>query len=233
MSQKLLFLDIETVSECPNYNKLDDSWKELWALKSRYYAEKEPNKSLSDLYSDKAAIYAEFGRIICISLGLMDDHKFRVKSLLGDESDLLKAFFAIILKSYSDARNSIFVGHNIKEFDIPYICRRAVINKIDIPTSLELSGRKPWEINHIHDTLEMWKFGDYKHFTSLDLLARCLNLPSSKQDISGKDVGRVYWEENDIERISKYCQQDVVLTARVYRRLKGEGDFTDEQIVFI
>lgn len=126
-----------------------------------------------------------------------------------------------------------FCGHNIKEFDIPYICRRAIINGLNLPTSFHLHNKKPWEIQHIVDTMEMWKFGDYKHFTSLDLLASCLQLPTSKSDISGKDVGRVYWEENDLIRISNYCMKDVILTARVFLKLKSGNRLDDENIIFI
>ncbi len=229
---KLLFLDIETASQSAHFGDLSDDWQELWAYKSRFHTEKEA-KPLDELYQDRAAIYAEFGKIICISVGSFDGATFRVKSFKGEELDILKEFFNLINRAYSDARFSVFVGHNIKEFDIPYICRRAVVNRIPIPPSFDLSGRKPWEVHHINDTLEMWKFGDFKNFTSLDLLAHCLQLPTSKSDISGKDVGRVYWKDNDIERIAKYCQQDVVLTARVYRRLKHEADISESDVIIV
>lgn len=233
MSQKQLFIDIETVSQVHQFTDLDTPWQELWTNKIRYQLDKDKDIGPAELYSDKAAIYAEFGKIVCISLGIQDEDQFRVKSLLGDEIQILEQFVGIISKSYSDARNVVFVGHNIKEFDIPYICRRMVVHQIQIPPSLELSGRKPWEVNHIHDTLEMWKFGDYKNYTSLDLLANCLQLPTSKSDISGKDVGRVYWEEKDIDRISRYCQLDVYLTARIYRRLRYEPDISVEKVIFL
>ncbi len=232
MRQKMLFLDIETVSQSRNFEDLNEHCKELWEYKSRYFIEKDPQKSCSELYTAKAAIYAEFGKIVCISLGFQDGQHFRVKSITGDEKELIESFFQIIQNNYADARNAIFVGHNIKEFDIPYICRRAVIHRLVIPSSLQLSGKKPWDISHIHDTLDMWRFGDYKHYTSLDLLSFCLGLPSSKQDISGKDVGEVFWNQNDIDRISKYCIQDVILTARVYKRLKYEDDILDDQIIY-
>ncbi|MEP7197737.1 MAG: ribonuclease H-like domain-containing protein [Saprospiraceae bacterium] len=233
MNPKQLFLDIETASQVNGFQNLDPEWQELWSLKSRYFLEKEPSKPVEEVYTEKAAIYAEFGQIICISVGILDDGNFRVKSFLGDELTILTDFFALISKSYNDARFSIFIGHNVKEFDIPYICRRAIINGVSIPPSLELYGKKPWEVSHIHDTLEMWKFGDFKHFISLDLLAKCLHLPSSKQDIRGSDVGRVFWVDQDIQRISRYCQQDVLLTARVYRKLKGDNEIKDDQVVWL
>lgn len=229
---KHLYLDIETASQAAHFDQLSPEWQELWAHKSRFYQEKE-SRSVHELYEDRAAIYSEFGKIICISVGSFDHSSFRVKSFVGEEKDLIKSFFDLINRSYSDARFSVFIGHNIREFDIPYICRRAVVNRVAIPPSFDLSGRKPWEVHHIHDTLEMWKFGDFKNFSSLDLLAHCLQLPTSKSDISGKDVGRVYWQDHDIARISKYCQQDVVLTARVYRRLRNESDISESDVISV
>ncbi|NOT36652.1 MAG: 3'-5' exonuclease [Saprospiraceae bacterium] len=233
MRPKLLFLDIETASSKAQFDELNNQEKELWAQKIRYYAERDLTKTASDLYSEKSAIYAEFGKVICISVGIKDENKFRVKSFIGEEKALLTNFFDLVNKSYSDARQCSFVGHNIKEFDIPYLCRRSVIHGIRIPPSFDLSGRKPWEVLHIFDTLEMWKFGDYKNFTSLDLLAHCLNLPTSKNDISGKDVGVVYWKDNDIQRIANYCQKDVVLTARVFHRLRYEEDIDESNVIIV
>lgn len=232
MKPKFLFIDIETVSQVAQFDELDNHWQDLWGNKARYYLEKD-NKSLAEIYEERAAIYSEFGKIVCISVGYSDDKNFRVKSFTGDEGSILVSFFELINKSFSDARSSVFVGHNIKEFDIPYICRRAVIHRIGIPPSFDLAGRKPWEVHHIIDTMEMWKFGDFKNFSSLDLLASCLKLPTSKNDISGKDVGKVYWKENDISRISKYCQKDVVLTARVFFRLRNESDIDESNVVFL
>lgn len=233
MKPKLLFLDIETASRSAHFEGLDPHMQELWTHKARYFIDKDPAKTSSEIYQERAAIYAEFGMIICISVGFRDDKNFRVKSFIGSEKEILQNFFDLIQKSYADARISTFVGHNIKEFDIPYICRRAVVHGIRIPPSFDLSGRKPWEVTHIVDTLELWKFGDFKNFTSLDLLAHCLLLPTSKNDISGKDVGNVYWNDKDIQRIANYCQQDVVLTARVYHRLKFEEDINEENVIIL
>jgi predicted PolB exonuclease-like 3'-5' exonuclease len=152
---------------------------------------------------------------------------------MGEESDLLREFFSLVGKHFHDPRQHGFCGHNIREFDLPYLCRRAVIHQIEIPPILQLSGRKPWETPYILDTLELWKFGDMKNFSSLDLLAACLGLPTSKSDISGKDVGRVFWEENDVSRIATYCERDVVLTARVYLRLSGKAGLEDDQVEIV
>lgn len=233
MRQKLLYLDIETVSGVKNWDMLSPAWRELWEYKSRHFSERDKGMDSAAIYESKAAIYAEFGQVICVGLGIEDHGKLRVKSITGNEREVLEAFFDLVEKSYGDARQTIFIGHNIREFDIPYLCRRAIVNGLKIPPSLDLSGKKPWEVQHIHDTLDMWRFGDYKNYTSLDLLARCLGLPTSKSDISGKDVGPVYWQENDLPRIARYCIQDVILTARVYQRIKGAPGVSDDDVVYV
>ncbi|MBK6354057.1 MAG: 3'-5' exonuclease [Saprospiraceae bacterium] len=233
-TRKILFLDIETVSSVSSFDQLSPEWRDLWVSKSRYYLTSEPLKSPAEIYSEKAAIFSEFGRIVCISIGFFKDEVFRIKSFFGnDEKVILSQFFDLVLNHYNNPNLSGFCGHNIKEFDIPYICRRAIINGLTLPAIFQLNNKKPWEIQHIVDTMEMWKFGDYKHFTSLDLLASCLQLPSSKSDISGKDVGRVYWEEKDLPRISEYCMKDVILTARVYLKLKSGNNLLDNSILYI
>ena len=232
MRHKLLYLDIETVSCMKHWDMLNLEWRQLWEHKSRHFAEREKGLDSAAIYEAKAAIYAEFGQVICVGLGIQDHDKFRVEAITGNEKEVLEEFFDLVEKSYGDARQAIFIGHNIREFDIPYLCRRAIVNGLKIPPSLDLSGKKPWEVQHIHDTLEMWRFGDYKNYTSLDLLASCLGLPTSKSDISGKDVGHVYWQENDLPRIARYCIQDVILTARVYKRIKGEPGVSDQDVVY-
>lgn len=233
-TRKILFLDIETVSSASSFDQLSPEWQDLWVSKSRYYLTAEPLKSPAEIYSEKAAIFSEFGKIVCISIGFFKDENLRVKSFFGsNEKTLLSDFFELVNNYFNNPNLAGFCGHNIKEFDIPYICRRAIINGLSLPLILHLNNKKPWEIQHLLDTMEMWKFGDYKHFTSLDLLASCLQLPTSKSDISGKDVGRVYWEEKDLPRISEYCMKDVILTARVYLKLKSGNNLLDNSIVYI
>jgi len=232
-SRKILFLDIETVTGFSDYQQLDSKWQELWVAKSKFYAQQHIELSEAQIYEDRAGIFAEFGKIVCISVGTLHNEGIRLKSILGEESAILREFFELVNSHFSDPQKHGFCGHNIREFDLPYICRRAVIHQIQIPQILQLSGKKPWETNYVIDTLEMWKFGDLKNFTSLDLLAACLQLPSSKSDISGKDVSRVFWRENDIQRISKYCISDVALTANVYLRLSGKNPIPTEKIEYV
>ncbi|MCC7027870.1 MAG: ribonuclease H-like domain-containing protein [Saprospiraceae bacterium] len=231
---QILFLDIETVSAVSHFKELDTHWQGLWTHKSKFQTQSDPDKPIDEIYHDRAAIFAEFGKICCISVGAIKDHQFRVKSFYGtSETELLTAFLSMIETHYNHAERAAFCGHNIKEFDIPFICRRAAILGLELPGILKINGKKPWELSHIIDTMELWKFGDYKQYTSLDLLAACFNLASSKSDISGKDVGDVFWVEQDLPRIARYCSQDVILTARVYYKLLNIGEIPDDMIQII
>jgi hypothetical protein len=217
--ENILFLDIETVPLYPSFDDVPETIKPFWIQKSEHINKEKPAKELYE----RAGIYAEFGKIVCISLGRAinkNDHIYiRIKSFYGhDEKVILNDFFNLISKFNQD--NLFLCAHNGKEFDFPYIARRAIINRIALPTILNTSGIKPWEIKHI-DTMDMWRFGDYKNFTSLDLLATIFNIPSPKDEISGKDIFRVYYEENDLEKIAKYCQKDVLTLIQVYLRYKN------------
>lgn len=222
MDQKLthlLFLDIETVSCTPSYDQLGPRLKSQWEKKAIYLSrDKEPG----DLYTEKGAIYAEFGKIVAISLGMFytDEKKelaFKTKALFGhDERKILEEFKQIIEKVPSDKLT--LVAHNGKEFDFPYLCRRMLVNNIGIPSALDISGRKPWEIKHF-DTLDYWKFGDRKHYTSLELLASVFQIPGSKDQMDGSKVGDVYYKEDNLEKISRYCSEDVMVTAMLYLKL--------------
>lgn len=224
----ILFLDIETVPGYPNYGDLSEAMQELWAKKSSL-VEKD-TEDYAATYFNRAGIYAEFGSIVCISVGYINrDEKLHVKSFIGNESEMLLSFFNMVTDFFTSS-NKHFCGHNIKEFDIPYICRRALINGLVLPkVLLELQASKPWELP-ILDTLQLWKFGDYKNFASLNLLANVLGLETPKGDIDGSDVARVYYQEKDIERIKLYCERDVVTTVNVYRRLTGKEIIKDGQI---
>jgi len=239
----VLFLDIETVSAQNHYLELNDDFKYLWRIKCkqilRQYEEEVKEEEAATLYSEKAGIYAEFGKIICISVGIVrrgKDKKLnvRLKSFCQeDEILLLKAFAELLRQYYSDPTKCFLCGHNIKEFDIPYLCRRMVFHQLPFPNALQLTGKKPWETKHLLDTLELWKFGDRKNYTSLKLLATLLGFPSPKDDIDGSDVGRVYWQEKDLERISLYCEKDVLATVQLFLRYKRMPLLEESQIMHI
>ncbi|MCG8332603.1 MAG: 3'-5' exonuclease [Chitinophagales bacterium] len=236
----VLFLDIETVSNKSDYDQLDDALKGLWAIKGRQIlrtSEEQEEETLAELYTEKAGIFAEFGKIVCISVGIVhrdkDDQllKVRLKSFASEnEAELLHDFSHLLLKYYNNTSKNYLCGHNIKEFDIPYICRRMLINQLPFPKALDIAGKKPWETAHLLDTMEFWKFGDRKNYTSLKLLAAVLGFPSPKDDIDGSEVGRVYWEEKDLDRISHYCEKDVLATVQLFLRYRRMPILEDEQV---
>jgi DNA polymerase elongation subunit (family B) len=229
--QDLLVLDIETVSQFSAFNELDEDWKELWTKKVG--ALNNPEINASAIY-ERASIYAEFGKIVCIGLGIFHESEtgwqLRVKAISGhDEKAILKEFADLLNTKFNKDHHRL-VAHNGKEFDFPYICRRMLINGIPIPSILDVAGKKPWEIKHI-DTMELWKFGDYKNYTSLNVLAKSFGIPSPKDDIDGSMVGHTYWQLNDLERISTYCKKDIVTTAQVFLKYKLMETLNAEQIV--
>lgn len=225
----ILFLDIETVPQNEFFSDLVEETQELYTEKTQYQRKDEITP---DEFYERAGIWAEFGKIICISVGYFiirnAERQFRTKSIIGDEKELLEEFNNLITIHFSNPA-FVFCGHNIKEFDIPYLCRRMLINGIQIPEKLQLFGRKPWEIPHL-DTLELWKFGDYKHYTSLKLLTHVLGIPSPKEDIDGSEVRNVYYNEKDINRIKKYCERDVIAVAQVLLRLRNEAILSEDEI---
>jgi len=229
--EKLLFLDIETVAENASLDQLSERKQQLWRKKSAFLQKKE-DETAESLY-DKAGIYAEFGKIVCIAVGyfhfLEDVAELRIKAFSSNvEVELLQEFCAL-LHLHFDSDETILCAHNGKEFDFPYIARRLLINHIKLPKSLKLSGKKPWEIKH-QDTMELWKFGDYKNFTSLDLLAELFNIESSKSGIDGSMVNEVFYQEGDLERITSYCKRDVAVLAQVYLQLTQDESISDLQI---
>jgi 3'-5' exonuclease len=233
--KNILFIDIETVPIVPEYTLLTQGMQAQWDKKSKYLkSDIEENASPAALFGEKAGIFSEFAKVICIGFASFhlqgDNWKFRMKSLINDDEKVLLNDFSTTLARFIARNYDLrFCGHNIKEFDIPFLCRRMVINAMPLPDCMQLSGKKPWEINHL-DTLELWRFGDYKHFTSLALLAEVLGIPSPKDDIDGSMVGKVYWGEKDLERIGKYCLRDVLTTAKVFLRLKGITDEFPEPV---
>jgi len=229
--KQVLFLDIETVPQQYNFKDAPDNIKYLWSKKAKFIINKDKKEEPKDVWQ-RAGIYAEFGKIICISVGFISENKIRLKSFYNDnEKQLLIEFKALLEKSYNK-NNNFLCAHNGKEFDYPYIARRMLINNIKIPKILDLAGKKPWEVQHL-DTLELWKFGDYKHYTSLELLTEIFNIPTPKDDIDGSQVSKVYYEDNDIQRIIKYCEKDVVAVVQLYLRYKNKDIISEENIISI
>ena len=239
----ILFLDIETVSQHPKYEQLSDRLKPLWQKKAksilRKYDEELTDEEFAQAYSDRAAIFAEFGKIVCISVGFISRDKdtlkatLRLKSFSNKEEKVLLLEFAELLNQhYNNPNKHGICGHNIKEFDIPYLCRRLIINQLPLPSILNIAGKKPWETKHLIDTLTLWKFGDYKNYTSLNLLTAIFDIPSPKDDIDGSQVGVTFWNEEDgLERITAYCEKDVLATAQLYMRFSLSPLIDDENVI--
>lgn len=225
----LLVIDIETVPQYSSFEQVPEHFQKLWDLKTQYQRKEETPEA----FYERAGIWAEFGKIICISAGIFTGGKttgLRVKSFASHNEKVLLEGFSALLNS--QPASLILCAHNGKEFDFPYICRRMLVNGLKIPSQLEISGKKPWEVNHL-DTMELWKFGDYKSYTSLSLLTAIFDIPTPKDDIDGSMVGHVYWAENQLERIATYCEKDVIATAQLLRRYRGEDLITDEFITIV
>jgi DNA polymerase elongation subunit (family B) len=232
---QILFLDIETVPEVYEFEQLDSEKQQLWSDKTRFLQQRD-ELTAGQVY-EKAGIYAEFGKIICISTAFvhMDPSgtsKMRVKSFYGKDEKALLEQFCIVVSKFCSANDRFLCGHNIKEFDVPYMARRMLLKGVQLPEAINIPGKKPWEVRHL-DTMELWKFGDYKHFTSLNLLASLFGIPTPKDDISGADVARVFWEENDLERIKTYCEKDTIAVAHLMHRFKNIPLIPDENIEYV
>jgi hypothetical protein len=228
--ENLLFIDIETAPEYAQFQSVPKPLQPLYLKKSERLKKETENNE--DQYFNHAGIYAEFGKIICISVGIIRKDQLRIKSFSGhEEKKVLLQFCELLNTHYDKPKKYSFCGHNACEFDIPYLCRRLLINQIDLPAMLDIGGKKPYESTTV-DTLHLWRFGDYKHYTSLNLLALILGIESPKEDMDGKDVGRIYWKENNLKRIVEYCQRDVVTVAQLLLRFKGEPSLNADQIVF-
>lgn len=228
---KVLFLDIETVRAHRHFEGLPEDWQQLWASKTAAQRNEIPP---DQFYIERGGILAEFGKIVCISVGFLyttkdGARKFRIRSFWGDEEPKLLQDFADLLNTHFNTPQHLLCAHNGKEFDFPYIARRMVVHQIPLPKLLNTFGKKPWEVHHL-DTMELWKFGDRKNYTALKLLTACLQIPSPKDDIDGSQVGHVYWEENDLPRIAAYCQKDVLAVAQVLLRFCGQPLLQDPEI---
>lgn len=231
--ENILFLDIETVPEVENFTDLSEEKRALFATKTQYQRKEE--FTAEDFY-ERAGIWAEFGKIVCISVGYFtnfksEDRKFRVTSFFGVEFKILTDFKNLLDKHYTKPEH-VLCAHNGKEFDFPYIARRMIVNQISLPEKLNLFGKKPWEIAHL-DTMDLWRFGDYKHYTSLKLLTSILGIPSPKDDINGSEVGTVFYKEKNIQRIVTYCEKDTIAIAQLLLRFNNEPLIEELSIVHV
>ncbi|UOE40944.1 ribonuclease H-like domain-containing protein [Chryseobacterium suipulveris] len=218
--EKVLFLDIETVPQYAEWDEMHESQQQLWDKKTK--TQRKEDFSAEEFYKERGGIMAEFGKIICISVGILDkNERLMIKSFYGDdEKKLLEEFGEIFNRP--KLREVILCAHNGKEFDFPWIARRFLINGMQPPKAFQLFGKKPWEIPHL-DTMELWKFGDYKSYVSLELLANVFAIPTPKDDIDGSMVASIYWIEKDLFRIVQYCEKDVLTLANIFRRMRQEN----------
>ncbi len=239
--QQIMFIDIETVPQTEYFSQLPEELQGLWEDKYLMLKKRIPEKYGEDMdaaqaYENSAGIYAEFGKIICISVGFIyfrgEEMFFRTKSFADDDERKLLTDFSALIHTFFKTQEHTFCGHNIKEFDMPYICRRMLVNGLALPKPLQIHSKKPWELNFV-DTLDYWKFGDYKNYTSLKLLTAIFGIPSPKDDIDGSQVANVYYKEKDLPRIAIYCQKDVVATAQVWLKMNGLDMMKQENIQHI
>lgn len=238
---KIMFIDIETVPVTNKLEELSMPMQELWTYKFAQLKRRMPDKyneedTAVNKYLQNAGIFAEFGRIVCISVGFIysknNINHLRIKSFADKNEKKLLTDFIMLLDTFFTTSEHYFCGHNIKEFDIPFLCRRMIINQIKLPQVLQIHNKKPWEINLL-DTMDFWKFGDYKSYTSLKLLSEVLGVPTSKDDIDGSQVAEVFYKEDNLKRIVTYCEKDVVTTTRVWLRLIGESTIENDNITFV
>ncbi len=230
----ILFLDIETVACSNDYNSLDERLKAQWARKVGFLKQREEGQTDEEVFHERAGIYAEFGKIIVIGIGMFAENvngelTIKLKSLFDhDEKKLLNEF-----RTHTEKMNPSLklCAHNGKEFDFPYLCRRMLVNGVALPSVLTMAGKKPWDIPHL-DTMELWKFGDYKHYTSLDLLSTIFDIPSSKGQMDGSKVNEVYYKEKDLTKIAQYCLGDVLAVAQLYLKMKGMNLIAEQNILY-
>jgi 3'-5' exonuclease len=232
--KNVLFLDIETVPCSPSFEDLNITFQNLWTEKTVWQRKEEYTPA--EFYKLKAGVMAEFAKIICISVGYLfvekNENHFRIKSFYGDDEKQIITDFNELLNSQFSKKQHQLCAHNGKEFDFPFIARRTLINGLKLPALLDIAGKKPWEVNHL-DTMELWKFGDYKHYTSIKLLAALFNIPTPKDDIDGSQVAGVYWNDKDLERIKKYCQKDTLTVAQLLLKYKVEEFIAENNIEFV
>lgn len=234
--KNILFIDIETVSQEADLNALDTRLKQLWLKKASYFQHTD-NLSDEEIYLKRSSVYAEFGKIICIGIGgiFLDDNDkptLRVKMIRGESEIAILEQFRSILEKHKAGANLMLCAHNGKEFDFPYICRRMLVNGIALPRVLQVSGKKPWEINHI-DTLDLWKFGDYKNYTSLDLLAALFDIPGGETEVSGELINDIYYKEKDKVKIERYCADYIIVLTQLYMKMNNWSLINENNIEVI
>jgi uncharacterized protein YprB with RNaseH-like and TPR domain len=227
----VLFLDIETVPQKENWSEVPEITKELFSKKTAYQRKEEITPE--DFY-ERAGIWAEFGKIICISVAyftnVTQERNLRVTSFSGDNEKQILIDFKQLLETHFNKPYHVLCAHNGKEFDFPYIARRMIIHQIELPAKLNLFGKKPWEVLHL-DTMELWKFGDFKHYSSLQLLTSILGIPSPKDDIDGSEVARTYYKDKNLERIVSYCEKDTIAVAQLLIRFNNENLIEEKEII--
>lgn len=227
---RVLFLDIETVPLVAQYDLLPENLKGFWDKKSSQISRDESTPSEN---FERAGIYSEFGKIVSISVGLITgtdiSRGIRLKSFYGDDEKKILEDFTVMINNFSTGKSAILCAHNGKEFDFPFIARRMLINGLSIPALLDNAGKKPWEIDLL-DTMELWKFGDYKHYTSLALITALLGIPTPKDDIDGSMVAEVYYKEKDIKRIARYCEKDVVAIIQLFLKFRNDDLIPEARI---
>jgi DNA polymerase elongation subunit (family B) len=224
LPEHVLCIDIETVPQHQELADAPENIQKLWTKKAGQIGKE--GDTAESLYN-RAGIYAEFGKIVCISAGKIfrkgNERAYRVKSYAGDDERTILEQFSAMLNGFIANPMHKLCAHNGQEFDFPYIARRMLINGLPLPPVLDIAGAKPWDVKEVMlDTLQLWKFGDYKHYTSLELLCAIFNIPTPKDDIDGSQVGNVYYKEFDIQRIARYCEKDTFAIAQLILRFKGE-----------
>ena len=224
---KILFIDIETVPLVYRYEDLDENSRVLWDRKWLFGKDIVP-----EVQYQKAGIYAEFAKVICIGYGFFREKNYYVGSFADADERVVLQKFSAFLKNSFNTDHHVLCAHNGKEFDFPFLCRRFLINNLPLPKLFQIQGKKPWEIKHI-DTMDLWKFGDIKNYSSLNLLAHVFNIPSPKDDMDGSMVAKTFYEDRDLKRIDNYCKKDVITLTRVYGRFAGLSDINVDEIIFV
>ena len=240
--KNVLFIDIETVSQSQNFHELSETKQKLWTRKSKQFLvdkSLEIDKELAaELYEEKAGLFAEFGKVACVSIGYLSkekrkDYTLRIKSFTGSEEEILKSLNDVLNEHYNDLDKHFLCGHNIREFDIPFLCRRNIVHGLKLPEMFKISSRKPWQITHLIDTMHLWKFGDYKNYTSLNLLANTLDIPTLEPEIAGSEISRIFWEEEDISKIVIRCEKDVLTVTQITLRFTGQSILDINQVELV